>query len=775
MKITFLFANTPLTKQFTKTATGIDKISYPFVRDFTSITESISNLTELEKALKKHAKLGHCLLKGNTNKPLLNESRAGSTDTQAQTSLLVLDIDGLPAGTTPDDVMKSINLRHISYIVQFSASSEITDQTLKCHIYIWLAKSYAAPLIKQYLIQLNHEIKLFQANLRLTSTGNTLSWPLDITACQNDKLIYIAPPILIGLTDPIKQRIKLVKRVTESFTLPTINATETNKERTQLALNTLREAAGLPKRKTVFKQSGGFEVLSKPGACTVTGLKHERGFVYMNLNGGDSWGYYHPENNPDYIHNFKSEPVYLTKELLPDYWAELVNSPCTTADSQGLIYFVLCDIQTGQYLNAIYNQAIDELTLYPAKNETQVRHFAKEHGMPLGDFIPTWTIAFDPTNSTSPRVDFSNKLINTFNPTVYMRATPKTSSVCPPTIYKTIDHALGNDPVITSKFMHWLAFIFQTGMMTKTAWVFHGRTGTGKGVLFKHILAPLFRYVTLRRMEELNEQYNGFMRDMLIVAVDEIQISTLKSEEGVMAKLRNFITDSPIQVRNMYASAAEYPNYTNWLFFSNKPDAVQVTTDDRRTNVGKYQPVKLEITDQELDTIQLELTQFAEYLHGMQVNKQAVSTPAQTEDRDRLISISQSSIDTVADAVLNGNFEFFMDHMPTGVQGLLPHWEQTMFDTYKRTLTSLLARTNTSTGVCNLGRDELRALFDYTVGDMPASPNKFTSRLKHHRIYMAKVWIDGRTVNGIQTKWVDYETFSAYSAILNPVKLAAVK
>ena len=779
MNITFLFADIALTKQFTSTATGIDKLSYPFVRNFSSLSESVSNLAELEKTIKKHAKLGHCLLKGNTNKQLMNESRAGSTDAHAPSSLLVLDIDGLPEGTTPDDVMKALDLRHISYIVQFSASSEITDKTLKCHIYIWLAQPYAAPLLKQYLIQLNHEIGLFRTNLKLTSTGSTISWPLDITACQNDKLIYIAPPILVGLTDPIKQRIKLIKRTTDSLTLSSISSTEINKERTQTALNKLREIAGLPKRKTIFKQSGGFEVLSKPGACTLTGLKRERGFVYMNLNGGDSWGYYHPENNPDYIHNFKGESVYLTKELLPDYWTELINSPCTTADVQGLIYFVFRDIQTTKYGNAIYNQVTDELTIYPAKNEKQVEHFAKEHGMPLGDFIPTWTINFDPTDITSLRVDFANKLINTFVPTSYMRAT-QTSSTCPPNIYHIIDHALGNDPVITSKFMNWLAFVFQFRTMTKTAWVFHGRTGTGKGVMFKHILTPLFgsRHVTLRRMEELNEQYNGFMRDMLIVAVDEIQVSSLKSEEGVMAKLRNFITDSPIPVRNMYAAATECPNYTNWLFFSNKPDSVQVTTDDRRTNVGKYQPIKLELTDTELDKlIPSELAQFAAYLHSMQVDKQAVLKPMQTEDRDRLISISQSSIDVVADAVLNGNFEFFMDHLPTSVQGLLPNREQVVFDTYKRTLGLLLTRTNTKTGACNLGRDELRALFEYTVGDLPVSPNKFTSRLKHHRIHMTKVWVDSRTVNGIQTTWTDYEAFTTYAATLNPtpLKLAAVK
>jgi hypothetical protein len=46
--------------------------------------------------LKKHAALGHCALKGTISRPLVKESRAGSTDTSATTEWIVLDLDGLP-------------------------------------------------------------------------------------------------------------------------------------------------------------------------------------------------------------------------------------------------------------------------------------------------------------------------------------------------------------------------------------------------------------------------------------------------------------------------------------------------------------------------------------------------------------------------------------------------------------------------------------------------------------------------------------------------------
>ena len=42
----------------------------------------------------------------------------------------------------------------------------------------------------------------------------------------------------------------------------------------------------------------------------------------MNLNGGDSWAYWHPEGNCEIIYSFKGELPYATKELLPEYYAQ---------------------------------------------------------------------------------------------------------------------------------------------------------------------------------------------------------------------------------------------------------------------------------------------------------------------------------------------------------------------------------------------------------------------------------------------------------------------
>jgi hypothetical protein len=162
-----------------------------------------------------------------------------------------------------------------------------------------LDKAYSAPLLKQWLMQKNHEVPLLSSSMTLAKSGNALCWPLDVSACQNDKLIYIAPPKLKGIKDPMGKtpRIQYVRRKTDKLSLSAqaINSTEKNKSLTHKRIDELRNDQGLPKRKYSYKVVGGTEVLLKPDEASITEMKTDRGFVYFNFNGGDSWAYYHPE------------------------------------------------------------------------------------------------------------------------------------------------------------------------------------------------------------------------------------------------------------------------------------------------------------------------------------------------------------------------------------------------------------------------------------------------------------------------------------------------
>ncbi len=769
MKITFLQASSPLTKTFTKTKTEITKTPYPMTWEFTSTDSEVAGLKDFESALIKHAALGHCIIKGKIKRSLVSESRAGATTTSDATDWVVLDLDGVPEHyngktMTIDLFLDAMGIKDTSYIVQWSASQGIFDKRMRAHIFFMLNRAMAAPLIKQWLIQKNHEVPFLNEAMELTKSNNAIRWPLDISACQNDKLIYIAPPELKGVKDPFagKRRIELVKKKHERLSIiGTINSTEKNRALTHTRMDKLREDTGLPKRKYTYKAAAGAEVMLKPDSCVITEMKTDRGFVYFNLNGGDSWAYYHPENKPDYIYNFKGEPAYPTKELLPDYWQEITSSGVTRTSSSGVTYLAFCDRKTSTYWRGTYDAASDHLDINQAKNETQIRHFCAQHGIPLGDYIPEWDLTFDPHSSL--RVDFKTQQVNRFSASPYMLAKPKKVRQCPPTIFKVMHHALGGDVEITEHFINWVAYILQQRDRTKTAWVLHGTQGTGKGVLTNNILRPIFApHCASRRMEELGEKYNHFMADALFVFVDETQIKALSGEKGVMAKLKNFITEEFVPVRTMHAVAIEQRNYSNWIFMSNMPDPVMIDKGDRRFNVGLYQATRLILSDQELAQIDLELQAFHDFLMGYPMDPNKAREITTNADREHMISLTETSVDTVVSALAEGSFEFFLDQLPTDESYKRNATALVKVNDYKDVLSSLMLRTQPK-GTCAISREELRTLLNYVVGNIPESPNKFTSLMKHHRVHMQAVWNGEKTVRGIPVTWADHAQFGAWS------------
>jgi hypothetical protein len=763
VKITFLKAAIPLTKTFTKTTQGIDKSSYPNVYEVTSLDETVSDLKSLAGILTKHAALGHCMLKGNISRPLLNESRASTTDPNAETEIALFDVDGFTC-KTPNEFMKLIGLDEVSYVVQYSPSYKIYDDTLRCHIFVRMSKMLPAPILKQILIDMNFHVVRLRDAINLTKTGNALRYALDITTCQNDKLIYIANPICEGFTPPVKKRIEYVAKKKDTWSPGAAPSVMMNKALIEDHITMLRKSAKLPARKNTYKMVNNVEVLTKPDQSIISGIKEERGFVYFNLNGGDSWAYYHPANNPDFIHNFKGEPVYLTKELLPEYWQQICSNkksskPSTAPTVQGTTYLAFLDKKSGAYWRGTFDAGRDLLDLYMAKNETQVRHFALQNGFAIpGDYIPEWEMEFNP--QAPYRVDADKQLINTFQPSDYMKKKSswggKKKAGSFPIITKIMHHALGSDQRVTDRFVNWLAYILQNLDRACTAWILHGRTGTGKGLLMHSVLAPIFGHgqVAIRRMEELAEPYNGYMEKCFIVFIDEVQTSILRNEKGVMAKIKNFITEPTITIRNMYQNARSVKNHTSWIFASNMPDPVAVDMNDRRFNVSKYQDTPLVITPAEIDAIAGELQSFHDYLMAYTADADMARTPMETEDRTNLMRISEASIDTVSKALLEGDLQFFIDQLPTGVLNNAVMMD--IVEDFKSSLLRIIKRcTDDDTLTCNIARDELRTIYEWTVGDMPKSPNKFTARLKHHRIHTGRMRVEGLLVYGITVTWKD--------------------
>lgn len=761
-----LKADKPITKQYALGPKGeIVKSSYPFVYKVTSTEHSITSIDDLFHLVREVGKEGSCLLKGEIKAALKDESRAGSTDPQAPTSWICLDLDGIDNFQTVDLFLQEIGCSDIDYVLQWSSSMGLENAAgFRCHIFMLLAKPQSPEILKRWLMELNLSIPTLAAQLQLTKTNNALRWPLDITTCQNDKLLYVAPPKLgKGIKDPFPKndRVQLHKRKHRTLDIPyPVASREALRQLSDVAINAIREALKLPKRKpTVFKYSKTTEYMARPDRAEITSIKEERGFVYLNLNGGDSWGYYHPMDNFEFIHNFKGEPVYRTEDLIPEYWAQLQQDALERAaeylpDADGKVYIAFRDFDSSQFYNAIYDTIRNDLIMAQAKTETQLRQFMAQHNQVVGECVPDWRLTFDPLNTTV--VDRDNRVLNTFQPSEYFKnLRPKVVRSVPKTILKVISQVLTQDSQCIERFLNWLACIVQYRVNTGTAWVLHGATGTGKGTLINKILTPLFHpsNTSICTMTELNSQFNGFMRNAMIVWVDESQKQEDVRNELIGARIRNMITEPRVPIREMYRDVCMAPNRANFIFASNHQIPVEIVEDDRRFNVAPRQMEKLKISDTEIKAIDTELADFYAFLMHHPADQQTARTPLQNLARARLISNNQTAADLIAKAILEGDLTFFWEQLPSTKplnDGFSPN--ALAYEAYRTLLIELLKHQPLT-----LTRDELYTLFRYPAGrNVPDSSHKFTSFLKHHGIDVEVVWHKKpipRSVRGINVVW----------------------
>ena len=785
MLVHFLEASVPLTKKFTATS----KEPYPNAFEFKSHEYAVTDLNTFAMLIMQHASQGHCLLKGALQRPLAWESRAGSTNPHTPTKWLCLDIDGLRSVATIDEFMAKMGTPDVSYILQWSGSYGITDRSLRAHVFVML-KDFAAPsALKVFLKHVN--LTQFKSDLELTRANVALRWGLDVTTCQSDKLLFITPPNCTPASlDPFVNgqittpRISIVLKAQSCFDMASVQAIPA--EQVRLAeegeINRLRKAINLPERKAAsfkLKEYKGESYFPNPDQATLTGRKEDRGFVYLNLNGGDSWGYFHPIDNPTFIHNFKGEPMYRTSELLPEYWVNIQNAKRNSVaqQQQGKLFLAFRDFRTAEYFNGWYDESTEKLVLNTAKSEKQLMDFLVNYGQPVPDAVPIWTIVYDPS---APPIDIPNHVINVFQPSTFMKWAVVHAKIHPipkptPFIDRLIVHVFGSS--MAEHFVNWLAFCFQFRTSPKTAWVAHGTQGTGKGVLINHVLSPLFgaSNITQKRMEELEDKFNDHLEHSLLCCIDEAQISDSGRAGMIMSNLKNQITEPNITIRRMRQSAFETPNRVGFIFCSNKNDPVVIEKGDRRFNVGEYQAYKLVTNDAEVRSIANELADFSYKLQNYKVDLDLVRTPKGSDAKIEMQVASRTTADAVADAILAGDLSTFWEALPTVDASMLDAVTAMKLHPYKQLIHDLIL-----TRRDRLSREELFVIFNYNVGNIPASPWKLSTYLKHHGITLKEIRISPtKTGKGLMVNWTNEDDwFSNRTAEIlaekQPAKLKVV-
>ena len=516
-------------------------------------------------------------------------------------------------------------------------------------------------------------------------------------------------------------------------------------------INELRKAQGLPVKRTLsLKTDNLIQYFANPDQAEVTGIRTQRSFTYLNLNGGDSWAYWHPEENFEFIYNFKGEPIYRTSELVPAYYiARLRQKRALLTGVRS--YYVFRDPRADVYYAGWYDSNTQEHQFNLVSTKAKLTDFMAQYALAPLKVIPDWTCTFNPQSIL--QVDPKTQYWNRFQPSKYMTPVKSAEKGSFPTVLAVISHVLGSAPTspLVLGFLNWLAYAFQYRTACGTAWMLQGVPGTGKGILANYIIKPLFGATnyTARRMEELEDKYNGYLEDCLICYVDEVHIGASKRSDIILANLKNQITEPSITIRNMRQMAYEVPNYLNWIMSSNMTTPIQLDKEDRRFNVGTYQTRSIRelFPDTALlvNLLATELGNFAGFLQNTVVDLGGVRTPIRNEARQDLIDNSKTSLDVVAEAMLTGNLELLASYASTEIDEMM----QMRGDSYLALLKEIA-----KTGRNKLTRDEIRTIFLYTVGDVPATPAKFTRFLAHRGIKLKKIRVGDKTTMGIDLEWV---------------------
>lgn len=765
MQIHFLSARVPLTKTFTRLPSGaIDKSAYPLVKNFTSHDESVETPADFHRVLTLHAARGHSLLKGKLNKKLENESRAGSTTPLDPTRWSCFDLDNIKNVTTVEEFINQMlppAFHDVDYVLQWSASAGVTsDEGLRAHVFFIHEKEFTPEAAKLWLTEVNLTNPILSAQLSLTAAGTALRFPLDRTVCQNDKLIYIAPPALgDGVEDRYGDgsRIQLVTKARRyvDFSWETSHPPAGVEALVQDKVLELRRGLGLkPKTGKTRQLKHGELVLTNPDTAVVTGEKKARGFVYLNLNGGDSWGYYYSEENPKYLRNFKGEPLVELATFLPTYWAQIAGT--VKKERKGPRPFAFRHRPSDQIYNGVYDPEQDSIIDLAPTSRASLPDFFAQYEMDAPP-VEDWTLEFRPSDDRL--VDFDGRFCNFFERTRYMRTPGPSEGKIPPAIDKVLRHVVAYDEECYDHLINWIATIFQKRIKTGTAWLVHGVEGTGKGVLFHKILRPLFGepYCVMKGLQGIEERYNSDLERCLMFVLDEGRIDDAKQAKQLIAKFKNWITEPTMEIRGMRANGYQARSYANFMVTSNEYDVWNIPPDDRRFNVAPRQDKKLleVMTSDEIDAIPNELPAFAGYLAEYKVDVERARTALMNEAKKAVREASQDALEQLAQAVIDGNLEYFMSFLDTSSSSVtnLVAWS-----TYRTVLKHWLDHVNVEYVV---RRNDLLDAYMYLMnpGQEPG-PQKFSRMMAHKNLVLKNLHrcpATGEVTRGYKTKWVASE------------------
>lgn len=721
MKVTLLEAKIALSKElgvWDESAGKVIDKAYPNAKNFKTHTRDINNIDEYADLIRFGASNFFGLLKGTAERELPDWSdRKGLTERSSKTRLVILDIDGLPYQIANNDKLTDADVkkaaewfveklppcyREASYVAV--ASSNFGRKAgLRMHLH-FISKTPIAPEVLRGLItELNFNVKYIEDNLTLTGSGRQLRLPVDPCLADNSRLIFIAPPLFPTTGEnPFKRdadRIVLVKKVRNELDLEEEIAAfrqDALIKKKEKRLKAVMAAHGIEyvkvKTRTMMVGRQSMQVIANPDQCKLEFAYADRGFVYYNKDGGDSNAYWVRLDSPEVVHSFKpDETPFSFKESDPDTYAwhmenfakEIIEAQAIEgADGYKFVPMMFIERERNSFMTVEYDPFNDSIKRMAANTETIAKEWVKELGLQPPEPVPSYTITFDPTRPFG--VSAKEKLINTYAMPEQVKQAPVFEGdpltfgeaeewmlANTPIIYTVMMNMLGDDHKCLEHFINWFAWMVQKREKPETAWVVHGVEGTGKGLFIKRIAKPLLgsEYVVEKRLADIvDDKYNGYMAECLLLFVDEFNMNSGSSNaKKAVNDLKLLITQDTINIRRMHQNPTQAKNFFGMMFASNDIDSFRASSSDRRYNVCPRQerPLIQVIPDLNQrrkhydELIETEIPKLASMLMAYDILEDRVRIPMDNEAKALAREAGEGAEEMFFNALRHGRLDFF--------------------------------------------------------------------------------------------------------------------
>ncbi len=190
----------------------------------------------------------------------------------------------------------------------------------------------------------------------------------------------------------------------------------------------------------------------------------------------------------------------------------------------------------------------------------------------------------------------------------------------------------------------------------RSALLLHGVPGAGKGLLLEFLRMLYGESFLCISQHQLDDAFDPkrITRSLLVIG-DEVTPGTNDRSDKAFQRLKLWVTEDYVSVRNMQTQADEAELWCNLLFFSNKGRPFKLDAGDRRFSVW-WQERKLadDLIDRLLECKAARWPVIPAFLHHL-VNERTITRklwkPYENEDRRRLLAGSEDASSAFAKAL----------------------------------------------------------------------------------------------------------------------------